>query len=51
MITRDLLIFFLEDKKIKDCPYNSNWLIKTYGKKIFEKLSNNIIMLLARTLG
>ena len=35
--------YFLEDKKIKDCPYNSSWLIKTYGYKIYNSLSNNII--------
>ena len=43
--------FFLEDKKIKDCPHNSNWIIKTYGQKIFEKLSNNIINCSGTTLG
>lgn len=43
--------FFLEDKKIKECPYNSNWIIKTYGKKVFEKLSNNIINCSGTTLG
>jgi len=35
--------FFLEDKKIKDCPYNSQWIIKTYGKNTYKSLSNNII--------
>jgi len=43
--------FFLEDKKIKECPYNTNWLIKTYGQKTFEKLSNNIINCSGTTLG
>ena len=31
--------FFLEDHQIKNCPYNSNWLIKTYGENEFEKIS------------
>tara|TARA_B110000971_G_C19923584_1_gene460423 strand:+ start:236 stop:1048 length:813 start_codon:yes stop_codon:yes gene_type:complete len=35
--------FFLEDKKIKDCPYNSDWLIKTYGDEIYQSMSNKII--------
>jgi len=35
--------FFLEDKKIKECPYNSDWLIKTYGYKTYEALSEKII--------
>ncbi|MDC0426424.1 hypothetical protein OAM08_00340 [Pelagibacteraceae bacterium] len=35
--------YFLEDKKIKDCPYNSDWIIKTYGKKIYDTISNNVI--------
>ena len=35
--------FFLEDKKIKDCPFNTHWLIKTYGYEVFLKLSENII--------
>ena len=43
--------FFLEDKKIKECPYNSNWLIKTYGQETFEKLSNKIINCSGTTLG
>ena len=35
--------YFLEDKKIKDCPYNSSWLIKTYGKETYDAISNNTI--------
>jgi len=35
--------FFLEDKKIKDCRFNSEWIVKTYGKKILEELSEKII--------
>ena len=35
--------FFLEDKKIVDCPFNSEWMIGTYGRDVYKKLSNNII--------
>lgn len=35
--------FFLEDKKIYECKYNSQWMLGTYGKKIFNELSNKII--------
>jgi hypothetical protein len=35
--------FFFEDKKIKDCPHNSDWLIKTYGEETYNALSNKII--------
>ncbi len=35
--------FFLEDKKIKDCQFNTEWISKTYGKKVFNELSENII--------
>lgn len=35
--------FFLEDKKIADCPINSEWMIGTYGRDVYEKLSNKII--------
>ena len=35
--------FFLEDKKIKECPHNINWFLKTYGKKTLDELSENII--------
>lgn len=35
--------FFQEDKKIKDCPYNSDWLIRTYGKETYNALSDKII--------
>ena len=27
--------FFLEDQLIKNCHYNSNWILKTYGKEEF----------------
>lgn len=43
--------FFLEDKQIKECPYNSNWIIKTYGKKEYENISNNIILCSGTVLG
>ena len=43
--------FFLEDYKIKDCPYNSNWLIKTYGKVAFDDISENIILCSGTVLG
>ncbi len=43
--------FFLEDYKIKNCPYNSNWLIKTYGKNEFEKISNKTILCSGTVLG
>ena len=35
--------FFLEDKKFSDCPFNSAWVIKTYGYKTYLSLSNKII--------
>jgi hypothetical protein len=40
---RGSINFFLEDKKIKECPYNSDWLIKTYGYKTYKTLSEKII--------
>ena len=40
---RGSINFFLEDKKIKECPYNSDWLIKTYGYKTYKSLSEKII--------
>ncbi|MEC7136982.1 MAG: hypothetical protein VXW51_04435 [Pseudomonadota bacterium] len=43
--------FFLEDFKIKDCPYNSNWIIKTYGKNEYDKISNNTILCSGTVLG
>ena len=35
--------YFLEDKKIKDCQFNSEWMIKTYGYSTYLDLSENII--------
>ena len=35
--------FFLEDKKIKDCPFNTHWIIKTYGQSTYLKLSEKVI--------
>ncbi len=43
--------FFLESKKIKDCPFNTNWLVKTYGKKVYENLAENTINCSGTTLG
>tara|TARA_A100001011_G_scaffold396295_1_gene493760 strand:+ start:856 stop:1680 length:825 start_codon:yes stop_codon:yes gene_type:complete len=43
--------FFLEDRKIKDCPYNSNWLIKTYGKEIFNSINDKTILCSGTVLG
>ena len=38
------LNFFLEDYLIKNCPYNSNWIIKTYGMKEYDKIYNKTIL-------
>lgn len=43
--------FFLEDQLIKDCPYNSNWISKTYGENEYTKISNNIILCSGTVLG
>ena len=43
--------FFLEDHLIKNCSYNSNWIIKTYGKSEFEKVSNKTILCSGTVLG
>ena len=43
--------FFLEDYIIKNCPYNSNWILKTYGRKEYEKISNKIILCSGTVLG
>ena len=45
------LNFFLEDKKIKDCPHNSNWIIKTYGKSAYKEVSDKIILCSGTVLG
>jgi len=46
-----MINFFLEDKKIKDCPYNSNWMLKTYGKDSYKDITNNIILCSGTVLG
>ena len=43
--------FFLESKKIKDCPFNSSWLLKTYGENVLKKLEDEIINCSGTTLG
>jgi hypothetical protein len=48
---KDTINFFLEDKKIKECPYNSNWIIKTYGKSGFDEVSNKTILCSGTILG
>jgi len=48
---KESINFFLEDYRIKDCPYNSNWLIKTYGKIAFEGISDKTILCSGTVLG
>ncbi|MAW17579.1 MAG: hypothetical protein CMJ01_03350 [Pelagibacteraceae bacterium] len=43
--------FFLEDKKIKDCPFNKNWIIKTYGEKQYEEINEKIILCSGTVMG
>ena len=43
--------FFLEDHIIKDCPYNSNWILKTYGKSKFDMMSKKTILCSGTVLG
>ena len=43
--------FFLEDYKIKDCPYNSNWILKTYGKIEYDNISDKTILCSGTVLG
>ncbi len=43
--------FFLEDKKIKECPFNTNWIIKTYGKDEFESIGDKIILCSGTVIG
>ena len=40
--------FFLEDKKIKDCKYNSNWILKTYGEKNIKKFMIKLYFVLVQ---
>ena len=48
---KEKINFFLEDYQIKDCPYNSNWIIKLYGQKEFEKISDKIILCSGTVMG
>ena len=43
--------FFLEDYKIKDCPHNSNWIIKTYGNDEYNSISEKTILCSGTVLG
>ena len=43
--------FFLEDYKIRDCPFNSNWIIKSYGKEEFETIAEKTILCSGTVLG
>lgn len=43
--------FFLEDQLIKNCPFNSNWIIKTFGKDEFKKIMNKTILCSGTVLG
>ena len=43
--------FFQEDVLIKDCPYNSNWILKTYEKKGYELVKNKTKLCSGTILG
>tara|TARA_Y100000591_G_C21810327_1_gene687502 strand:+ start:413 stop:1219 length:807 start_codon:yes stop_codon:yes gene_type:complete len=43
--------FFLEDNLIKNCPFNSNWILKTYGKKGFKQIFDKTILCSGTVLG
>ena len=43
--------FFLEDKQIKECPFNTNWIIKTYGEEKFRSIKDKIILCSGTVLG
>jgi len=43
--------FFSEDYLIKNCPFNSNWINKTFGPKELNKLSPNNISCSGTVLG
>ena len=43
--------FFLEDKKIKECPINSKWILRTYGEQIFNEIREEIIMCAGTVMG
>ena len=43
--------FFLEDQLIKNCHYNSNWILKTYGKEEFNRISNKVILCSGTVVG
>ena len=48
---KGVINFFLEDYFIKDCPYNSHWIIKTYGEKELDEISKKTILCSGTVLG
>jgi hypothetical protein len=45
------LCFFQEDKKIKECGFNSNWIRNLYGKDNYNKIKNNKILCSGTSIG
>ena len=43
--------FFLEDFIIENCPFNTNWIVKTYGKEKFDKIAKKTILCSGTVLG
>ncbi len=43
--------FFMEDKVIKNCFFNSNWIKRLYGKEKYEKIKNFQISCSGTTIG
>jgi hypothetical protein len=43
--------FFSEDISINQCPINSKWIYKTFGKKIYKSISDNAICCSGTVLG
>jgi hypothetical protein len=49
-IDRQLCVF-LEEITIKDCPYDSDWVIQTFGRKGLKELGDKIICCAGVTIG
>ena len=43
--------FFMEDKKIKNCSINSNWIRRLYGLKNYNLIKDNFISCSGTTIG
>jgi len=50
-LNRDLILVAREDQYLRNCPYNSDWILSLYGEEYYNKIRDNFIYCSGTILG